>query len=45
MQDIEDVAQKYDKICCDRTQFTLLQYFGPHIKPNGVQGLSKNYNM
>ena len=30
---------------CDTTQFPSLQFFSPHTKPYGKQGLGKHYNM
>ena len=45
MQDNADVYQKYVKTFCNNTHFTLFKFCGPHTKPHGVRGLSKNYHM
>ena len=33
------------KIHCDTNQFKKLTFSGPHSKPHGVRGLSKNYHL
>ena len=45
VQEDDDVAHKYVKMFCNANQFPSLPFFGPHIKPNGVRGLSKHYHM
>ena len=45
MQKYEDIENKYVRMYCSTTHFPELQFFGPHNKPYGVHGLSKNYNI
>ena len=30
---------------CDKIKFPALPFFGPHPKPRGARGLSKNYHL
>ena len=45
MQDDAYVSHKDVIVFGDKTKFTSLQFCGPHVKPTGVRGLSKYYNM
>ena len=45
MQEDNDVIQKGVKFFCDTTQFTSLQFFGPHENPHGVRVLRNNYHI
>ena len=45
VQDNADVAHKYVKIYCVINQFTVLTFCGPHPKPHGARGLSKNHHL
>ena len=40
-----DVGHKDVNMFCDTTQFTSLQFCGPHTKPNDVIGFRNNYHM
>ena len=33
------------KIYCNKNQLPALPFFGPHPKPHGPRGLSKNYHL
>ena len=45
VQDNSDVAHKYVKMYFNSNQFPALPFFGPHPKPRGERGSSKNYNL
>ena len=45
VQDNADIAHKYVKIYCDTNQFPTLTFCGPHPKPHGARGLSKNCHL
>ena len=45
VQDNADVAHKDVKIYCNTNQFSALPFCGPHHKPHGERGLSKNYHL
>ena len=45
IKDSKDVPQKSAKISRDKNQFTELPFCGPYMKPHGVRGLSKHYNL
>ena len=45
MQEDYDVLHKYVKMFCNANQFTSFQFCGPHKKPHGIRGSSKNYHM
>ena len=45
IQDNADVAQKAVKFYCDTNQFPTLPVCGPHPKPHGARGLSKNHHL
>ena len=45
VQDIEDVAHQYVRMYCITNQFPALSFCGPHSKPHGAWGLSKNYHL
>ena len=38
-----DVSHKYVIIYCNKNQFPVLPFCGPHSKPHGARGLSKHY--
>ena len=42
MQEDADIAHTYVKMIFNTKQFTPLPFCGPHTKPHGVRGLSKN---
>ena len=43
VQDNPDVAHQYVRMYCNTNQFPALSFCGPHSKPHGATGLSKNY--
>ena len=45
VQDNADVSHKDVIIYCDTNQFPELPFCGPHQKPHGARGLSKQYNL
>ena len=45
VQDNADVAHKYVRMYCNTNQFPELSFCGPHYKPHGASGLSKNYQL
>ena len=45
IQDNANVVQKDVKMYCDTNQFPALPFYGPHPKPCGETGLSKQYNL
>ena len=45
MQEDDAVANKYVNMFFNTTQFPLLTFCGPQVKPNGVWWLSKNYHI
>ena len=45
VQDNADVARKDLKIYFKTNQFPELPFCGPHSKPHGAIGLSKNYHL
>ena len=45
MHENSDVAQKHVKIFCDRNQFPILMFCGPHKNPHGVTWLGKHYHI
>ena len=42
-QDIADVEIKYVKVYCNTNKSLELLFSGPHSKPYGARGFSKNY--
>ena len=45
MQTNEKISHKDVKTNCNTNKFTVLTFSGPHMKPNGVRVLGKNYHM
>ena len=45
VQDNAAVELKYVKMYCNTNQFPALPFCGPHYKPHGTRGLSKNYHL
>ena len=45
VQDNAAVEHQYMKIYCNTSQFPELSFCGPHSKPHGAKGLSKNYHL
>ena len=45
IQDNADVAHTDVKIYCNKKQLPALPFFGPHSKPHGSRGSSKNYHL
>ena len=44
-QDNDDVAHKDVKMYCNTNQLPELSFCGPHYKPHGERGSSKNYHL
>ena len=44
VQDNADVSHQYVRIYCNTRQISALPSCGPHYKPHGARGLSKNYH-
>ena len=45
VQDNASVELKDVKIYCNNNHFSALPFCGPHSKPHGARGLSKNYHL
>ena len=45
VQDNVDVAHKYVKMYFNTNQFPALLFCGPHSKPHGARGMSKQYQL
>ena len=45
VQDNSDVTHQYVRIYYNKNKFSALPFCGPHSKPNGARGLSKNYHL
>ena len=45
VKDNADVEHKNVKMYCNTNQFPELSFCGPHSKPHGARGLSKNYHL
>ena len=45
VQDNSAVEIKYVKMYCNTNKFPELPFCGPHSKPHGARGLSKNYHL
>ena len=45
VQDNAAVELKDVKMYCNTNQFPELSFYGPHSKPHGARGLSKNYHL
>ena len=45
VQDSADVAHQYVRIYCNTKELIELPFCGPHYKPHGARGLSKNYHL
>ena len=45
VQDNASVELKDVKMYCNTNQFPTLPFYGPHSKPHGERGISKNYHL
>ena len=45
VQDNSDMAHQYGIMYCITNQFPTLKFCGPHSKPHGARGLSKQYHL
>ena len=45
VQDDAAVSHKYVRMYSNKNQFPALPFCGPHSKPHGARGLSKNYHL
>ena len=45
VQDNADDSHQDVRMYCNKNKLPELSFCGPHSKPNGARGLSKNYNL